>query len=107
MKKVPQRIRPALLRHRQRLLELVNVIGCGVGRKEVGARSTEQPALIVFVSRKLPLKMLSLADRIPSTLEGIPTDVIELGEIRLLNERTSRVRPAPPGVSIGHYRITA
>ena len=35
------------------------------------------------------------------------TDVVETGEIRALQSRTGRVRPAPGGVSIGHYRITA
>ncbi len=34
------------------------------------------------------------------------TDVVEIGEVRLLT-RTGRVRPAPPGVSIGHPKITA
>jgi hypothetical protein len=34
-------------------------------------------------------------------------DVIEVGEIRALQSRTDRWRPAPGGVSIGHYKITA
>jgi len=35
------------------------------------------------------------------------TDVIESGEIVAFQDPTLRYRPAPGGVSIGHYRITA
>ncbi len=35
------------------------------------------------------------------------TDVVETGRIQALQTRTGRWRPAPGGVSIGHYRITA
>jgi hypothetical protein len=37
----------------------------------------------------------------------LPTDVVETGLIRAFQTRTDRVRPAPGGVSIGHYLITA
>ena len=40
-------------------------------------------------------------------VSGVPTDVWEVGEIRALQARTDRWRPAPGGVSIGHYKITA
>ena len=44
---------------------------------------------------------------IAADVEGIPTDVIEVGVLRALQAPTDRWRPAPGGVSIGHYRITA
>jgi hypothetical protein len=44
---------------------------------------------------------------IPKNIDTIPTDVIEVGEIRALQAHTDRWRPAPGGVSIGHYQITA
>ena len=43
----------------------------------------------------------------PKVIEGVRTDVIEIGEVRALQTHTSRWRPAPAGVSLGHYRITA
>jgi hypothetical protein len=44
---------------------------------------------------------------LPKNLSGIKIDVIEVGELRALQTRTNRWRPAPGGVSIGHYQITA
>jgi hypothetical protein len=44
---------------------------------------------------------------IPADLDGVPTDVLEIGKIRAFLTPTDRWRPAPGGVSIGHYRITA
>lgn len=40
-------------------------------------------------------------------MDGLSTDVIEIGRVRLLGQRTERKRPARPGMSIGHYKITA
>jgi hypothetical protein len=37
----------------------------------------------------------------------VNVDVIQVGEIRAHASRTERVRPAPGGVSLGHYKITA
>jgi hypothetical protein len=51
---------------------------------------------------------------IPKTIKGVPTDVIETGEIRVIPpeplaaaDRKARHRPAPGGVSIGHVNVTA
>lgn len=40
-------------------------------------------------------------------LEGLPIKIQEVGEIRPIALRTDKWRPAPGGVSIGHYQITA
>lgn len=93
--------------HRERLLRMRNVIGCGVGLKEIGNQSTDRQAVILFVTKKQPLSHLALEDRVPPEIDGIPTDVIELGRLALLSDRTQRVRPAYPGVSIGHFRVSA
>lgn len=50
---------------------------------------------------------------IPSVIAGYPVEVIEVGRVKALAmlkplyDTTERYRPAPGGVSIGHYRITA
>lgn len=40
-------------------------------------------------------------------LEGLPVKVKQVGIIRAIQARTDKWRPAPGGVSIGHYAITA
>ncbi len=108
-------------RHARHLMARANVVGVGLGFKETGGRKTDTRALVVLVSRKVHPSRLSRRDRVPKTLSEVRTDVIEVGEIRLLlptpdpaadrvleaSDRTVRVRPAPPGVSVGHYQITA
>jgi hypothetical protein len=88
------------------LLQRANVIGVGIGRKVTNGRRLDQPCLTVLVSKKLPLTALAVPDLIPRRVAGLPTDVIESGPIQPL-EQVARLRPARPGCSIGHYRITA
>lgn len=44
---------------------------------------------------------------VPSSVDGIPTDVVATGRIRAFQIPTGRFRPAPGGVSIGQFEITA
>jgi len=95
-----------------RLLGLPNVVGVGKGHKHVGGESTGRPSLTVLVRRKLPRDALSAFEVVPDSIEDADTDVIEVGDVIALEavaevSRTSKHRPAMPGVSIGHYRITA
>lgn len=81
-----------------------NVVGVGKGfknRQESGALSH-----VFLVKKKLPLAALDAQDVIPKSIDGMPTDVIQVGEIRAQG-RLDRTRPAPGGSSIGHYKITA
>ena len=95
---------------KQAILEKPNVVGVGVGFKN-GVPG--QKSIVVMVEKKLPLAALSEVDTIPRAIGAIKTDVIETGEIKagiaLTEElkRTDKWRPAPGGVSIGHYKITA
>lgn len=107
MRIVPEQLQQILTQHRRALLRRRNVVGCGVGCKEVRGEATGEPALVVFVTRKQPMAALALMDAVPEQIDGVRTDVIEVGQLRMLSERTRRVRPASPGVSIGHYRVTA
>ncbi|HUW63539.1 MAG TPA: hypothetical protein VMW83_02400 [Spirochaetia bacterium] len=93
---------------RHRLLGMANVAGVGVGYKQVGAQSTGEPAVIIFVEKKLPRRKIRPGQEVPFQMEGVNTDVIEIGKIKLLaGDRTTLSRPVRPGVSIGHYRVTA
>jgi hypothetical protein len=101
-----EKFREALRHARHRLLRLENVVGVGIGHKQKGADRSNQLALVVFVQRKVGLSALSARDVVPREVRGVRTDVIEIGIPRLLG-RVVRVRPAQPGVSIGHYQVTA
>lgn len=97
------------------LLTLPQVIGVGYGYKTVGGIQTSQEAIVVLVRKKLPPEQLPENERVPDTINDMVTDVVEVGEIKALKaepleplqSRTDKVRPAPPGVSIGHYLVTA
>lgn len=56
----------------------------GVGIKQVGGQDTGRHAILVGVKKKLPLTELATLDIIPQSVEGFETDVIEVGEIKLL-----------------------
>lgn len=114
------------------IMRLQNVNGLGVGFKSTKGVDTGRPSLVVLVERKLPPDTLAPQHLVPESIDGIETDVIEVGTLRPLihrgwrspgvrqprfqardelafplDARTMRQRPAPPGVSIGHFKISA
>lgn len=94
-------------RYKKQFFDMKNVIGIGYGCKEKNGKKTNEEAIVVLVERKLPLSSLNRKDLIPHSIEDYRTDVIEIGKLRMLETRTSRIRPAQPGISIGHYKISA
>ncbi|RMF81755.1 MAG: hypothetical protein D6737_04020 [Chloroflexi bacterium] len=93
--------------HHDELMAKPNVIGVGVGYKESNGVMTDEIAVVTLVQQKKPLAALSAEEIIPRELDGMKTDVYEVGYIRALNEQRGRFRPVPGGVSIGHYKVTA
>jgi len=93
------------------LLDKRNVVGFStrLHNKIVRGKETKVKAIRVYVKKKVPLSVLSLEDVIPKEIEGIPTDVLEVGTIRALTpfDPTKRIRPLTAGVSIGNVKITA
>ncbi|MBE3587011.1 MAG: hypothetical protein IMW93_00370 [Thermoanaerobacteraceae bacterium] len=102
-----QELRAIADNSRWTLMQLPNVNGVGIGYKERKGRRTDQLALLVFVRKKVSAPHLLEAHRIPDKIGQYSTDVIEVGSVRFQSERQTRVRPAVPGVSIGHYQVTA
>ncbi len=108
-------------KHCRALFRKKNVVGVGVGYREKEGRPTRETAMVVFVQKKMPRQSLHEVDLVPRSLGGAAVDVVEIGEVRLLHEnngdpdrtrrhevdRLKRYRPAPGGVSAGHYRVTA
>ncbi|MCL6559253.1 MAG: S1 family peptidase [Firmicutes bacterium] len=97
----------ALKKTRGKLLRLKNVVGVGVGYKETRGEGSGRPAFIVYVEKKLPPGDLSRGHIVPEQIDGLDTDVVEIGVVKMLGIRTRRERPCQPGVSVGHYLSTA
>ena len=71
-------------KHEMMLMRKKGVVGCAVGYKHIAGKKTDQLCIICYVIKKIPEDQLSEADLIPPVIEGIPTDVIESGEMRAL-----------------------
>src|SRR5256712_2836605 len=91
-----------------------NVVGVAVGNKVTGGRETNEACIVVCVEAKRPEAQLRHRDIVPKALGGVRTDVVETGRFRALRatqttnmDRTKRIRPAPGGVSVGHFQVTA
>jgi len=92
---------------REEFLAKKNVVGVGIGYKTVKGKQTDVPAVVALVRKKEALPNLKPDDRLPQFAKGLrQTDVLEVGDIKALSY-TNKERPAPGGVSIGHYKITA
>ncbi len=90
------------------LLSRRNVVACGIGYKVREGVQTRELSLVVSVTHKVHPSALTPEDLIPAQVEGVPTDVVELGVLRAFQGPRDRWRPVvPPGVSIGHVHITA
>jgi hypothetical protein len=85
-----------------------NVVGVAVGNKGDKTVEEGEKAIVVLVQQKVPLAALSAEDVIPRTIDGIRTDVYEVGYLRAYATPRDRFRPTiPSGVSMGHFKITA
>lgn len=98
--------REELEKARHELLSRANVVSVGIGYKTSKGKKTDRISVICSVEQKKPKVSLTSKDIIPETINGIPTDVIQSGQIRALGN-TTKQRPAQGGDSIGHYSITA
>lgn len=79
---------------------------------------TDEMSVRVYVSKKLPKDQILDEDLIPERIEGVKTDVVEIGEVKALPaddseedddsvDPTGRFRPVKFGVSVGNIKITA
>jgi hypothetical protein len=77
-----------------------NLVGIGVGEKQVEGKPTGVQALKFYVRSKVPAAHLSPADALPATVSGLPTDIEEVGLFRALAKkavsRAQKARKAPP-----------
>jgi hypothetical protein len=73
------RISAVQAKHIDDLMEKENVVGVGIGMKQVKGEWTDMPSIVVMVSKKMPLEKLDEEDIIPSELDGVAIDVQETG----------------------------
>jgi hypothetical protein len=106
-----EKIKEIIEKYKDKFFELDNVVGVGYGYKQVQNRLTDKESIVVLVEEKLSEEELDQEHIVPQNIEEEQTDVIEVGKVELLSAsdelRTTGTRPAQPGVSIGHYKITA
>ncbi|MHB8155994.1 MAG: hypothetical protein ACYDEQ_01120, partial [Desulfocucumaceae bacterium] len=108
--------------HRFSFLCYPGVVSVGLGIKIKNSRFTGIPSLVFGVEKKVALEELPPGQLIPGYIDRLPTDVVQIGKIKMLGYslphpkappedqtdfRKTRMRPAQPGVSIGHYKVTA
>lgn len=121
--------------HEDKELSRPNVVGIGLGHRFKDGVETAEPVITALVEQKVAPELLSPDELVPKELDGVPTDVVQVGPIFAgetgkhfpVNETettgenekndirletgypaalTGRVRPVPGGYSIGHYQVT-
>jgi len=76
-----EQIRAVKAHYEPMLMRKANVVGVGIGLRQSDNRLTDQLALVVNVTHKVPWEELSQEARIPRNLNGIPVDVQVTGDI--------------------------
>lgn len=63
------------------LMRKPNVVGVGIGMKTTAGHYTDQPTIVVMVTHKVSVDLLSIEDVLPTQLEGVAVDVVATGVI--------------------------
>ena len=72
------RLTIVLQANRDALLHRPDVSAVAIGCKTVGGRRTDELAIIISVSRKIPETDLKDDEILPKHIQGCPTDVVEV-----------------------------
>ena len=89
-----------------------NIVGVGIGPKVINGAIVADEAVRILVRVKIPKAQLGRDETVPAEFNKLPTDVVEVGEVRAFQtlrtwQRFGRQRPTSCGVSVGHPKITA
>src|SRR5437773_6229159 len=90
-------VRAVLQARRDRLWSHAHVVATGVGYKVTRGVKTDTLAIVCSVTEKIPLERLQSHDRVPSAIDGVPTDVVATGVVRALQPRTTPVATTSVG----------
>lgn len=69
-------------RYEAELLLNSNVVGVGIGTKIIKGISTQRECIKIYVRKKFPRNKLQKNELIPRKLNGIETDVEEIGSLK-------------------------
>jgi hypothetical protein len=94
-----------LAKHEAQLLAYPNVVGVTEGTRMRRGKPTNEPVIVVLVSRKVPRKNLTKASLIPSHTDGVPIDVVEVGPIEALESNPKKSRKASNAWQAGRKRM--
>lgn len=104
-----------------------NIVAIGEGFKESSGvdsfatsiqKSRGVKSAVILVQKKLPIETLAASEVIPSVIDGVQTDIIEVGELRPANDigeiepmshtsHKKKYRPVVGGISAIWYKGTA
>jgi hypothetical protein len=93
-----------------------NVHAVGIGRKIVDGKTTAERAVRIHLLQKLAPSLLPPKDRLPATVDGFPTDIIESAPAFIAaksapqtctTRRKRRQVPRVAGISTAHRDVTA
>lgn len=86
-------------KYERELMKKCHLEAIAVGHKIKGGRDTGEEAIVCFVQHKIFPSMMDKEEVVPEKLEGIKTDVVEIGgEIRPMEYRRKH-RPVIGGIS--------
>jgi len=94
-----------LSKYRKKLLEKKNVNGIGPGLKIKDGKVTNEYCILVGVRKKESLSKLKEEDKIPKSIFGIKTDVLEIGDLEY--KWRKKHRPLKLGSSACWEKLTA
>ena len=69
-------------RHEAELLRKPNVVAVGIGFRTRGGQPTQEVCIVVSVKTKVPAAQLKRSDLLPTSIDGVPIDVVETGVSR-------------------------
>ena len=87
-------------RHAKPLMKKAGVTDVGIGYRFRDGKPTGELAVVVHVTKKIPLARLARKDRVPRTVSGVATDVVESVPVPLAGPH-DRHDPILGGISIG------
>lgn len=71
-------------KNEEALLRYPNVVGIDVSYKVKAGRPTNELCIVVYVDKKVAVEQLSASEIIPKEINGVKTDVVEVGRIEAL-----------------------
>src|SRR5262249_7189422 len=82
-----------------------NVMGFGVGFRYTAKKPSGDVAVKVYVREKLPIRRVHSSFAVPRDIDGVPTDVEEIGDVVLHNYSGRYPRPVPSGVAVSNIKF--